>query len=163
MDPGGWNAGRRCGGYRIFAPTLMLHPETWPFVLSAIDPVLSRLWYGGIAIYVVLVPVTLIEAAVRRQKYDVWSMANYSGCVFFFLPSYLSSNGLFLLTAWTVVHGAQYLVVVGFHSLGPPRAQTALARSRLSPLSCSSWQPAYSSGCRATSSATPAIRRSSGW
>ena len=106
------------GGYRIFAPALLLHPQTWPVDLSAIDPLLSQLWYLGIALYAVLIPVTLIGVAIRRRLYTPLTLAVYLGCVFFFLPAYLSTNGLFLIMGWSVAHGIQYLVVLAFHAMG---------------------------------------------
>jgi hypothetical protein len=47
----------------------------------------------------------------------------YLGCVFFFLPAYLSDNPLFLVTSWTVAHGLQYLVMLAFHAGGAVRGE----------------------------------------
>lgn len=106
------------GGYRIFAPALLLNAQCWPFDLSTIDPLLSRLWYGGVAIYALLVPLTLLHVARHYRRYRPLTLTVYVGCVFFFLPAYLSDNGLFLLTSWSVAHGVQYLVFLAVHALG---------------------------------------------
>ncbi len=102
--------------YRAFGPTLMLSPEIWPFDLSFAEPVLSRLWYAGVALYAVLVPVVLVRVLMQRERYPFWTLVNYLGCVFFFLPAYVSDNALFLVTSWTVAHGLQYLVMLAFHA-----------------------------------------------
>jgi hypothetical protein len=115
------------GGYRIFAPALLLNPQRWPFDLSAIDPILSQLWYAGIAIYAVLIPVTLAGIVARWRLYDPLTLTVYLGCVFFFLPTYLSTNGLFLIMSWSVAHGIQYLVVLAFHAMGRVGRPTGLA------------------------------------
>lgn len=102
--------------YHAFAPSLMLPPAQWPFDLSALDPVLSRLWYLGIALYAVVVPAALF-CLLRNRRGHAWSSAIiYLGCVGFFLPTYLSDNALFLVTSWTVAHGVQYLVMLAFHA-----------------------------------------------
>jgi Na+/H+-dicarboxylate symporter len=118
------------GGYRIFAPALLLNPHAWPLDLGVIDPLLSQLWYAGIAIYAVLIPVTIAGVISRRHLYTPLTLAVYLGCVFFFLPTYLSTNGLFLIMGWSVAHGIQYLVVLAFHAMGRvgrPSGWTALA------------------------------------
>jgi hypothetical protein len=108
--------------YRAFAPTLMLAPELWPFDLSPtgdlwfVEPVLSRLWYLGIGLYALLVPLVVMRVIRHRHRYPLWTLVIYLGCVFFFLPAYLSDNALFLVTSWTVAHGLQYLVMLAFHA-----------------------------------------------
>jgi hypothetical protein len=102
--------------YRAFAPTLMLSPELWPFDLSFAEPVLSRLWYGGIGLYALLIPVVAVRVLMRRERYPLGTLVIYLGCVFFFLPAYLSDNALFLVTSWTVADGLQYLVMLAFHA-----------------------------------------------
>lgn len=106
------------GGYHMFAPTLMLHPGPWPLDLEFVDPLFSRLWWGGIAIYAILVPMAVAHVLAHRERYDAMSVALYLGCVFFFLPAYLSTHPLFLLVGWSVAHGAQYLVFLAFHAGG---------------------------------------------
>lgn len=106
------------GGYRIFAPDLMLNRQAWPLDLAFVDPVFSRLWYGGIAIYAVLVPATLLYLYRRRARFRAASALLYLGCVFFFLPAYASREPLFLLVSWSVAHGVQYLVFLAFHAAG---------------------------------------------
>lgn len=106
-------------GYHIFAPVLfLLKPDTWPLDLSAIDPVFSLLWYGGIAIYAVLIPLTLYRVATRWSQYEPLSLAILLGCIFFFLPTYLSTNPLLALVSWAVAHGLQYVLILGFHATG---------------------------------------------
>jgi hypothetical protein len=106
------------GGYRIFAPALLLNADYWPFDLSAVDPLLSKLWYGGIVIYAVLVPATLVHVARNRLRYHPLTLTIYLACVFFFLPTYLSDNALFLITSWSVAHGVQYLIFLAVHAAG---------------------------------------------
>jgi hypothetical protein len=107
--------------YHAFAPTLMLPPAQWPFDLSALDPALSRLWYLGIALYAVVVPLSVLHLVRNRHGHGWWSAVIYLGCVGFFLPTYLSDNALFLVTSWTVAHGVQYLVMLAFHAYGASR------------------------------------------
>jgi hypothetical protein len=116
-------AGGLLVSYRAFAPTLMLAPEIWPFDLAFAEPVLARLWYAGVALYAVLVPVVLVRVLMQRQHYPFWTLVNYLGCVFFFLPAYLSDNALFLVTSWTVAHGLQYLVMLAFHAAAAGRIE----------------------------------------
>ena len=127
------NAGVLAGllvSYRAFAPTLMLSPELWPFDLSFAEPVLSRLWYAGIALYALLIPVVAVRVLMRRARYPLGTLVIYLGCVFFFLPAYLSDNALFLVTSWTVAHGLQYLVMLAFHAGGAGRAEQGLRALR---------------------------------
>jgi hypothetical protein len=116
--------------YRAFAPTLMLSPELWPFDLSFAEPVLSRLWYLGIALYALLVPVVVMRVLRRRARYGPWTVVTYLGCVFFFLPAYLSNNALFLVTSWTVAHGLQYLVMLTFHAGAAGRTERGVRALR---------------------------------
>ena len=116
--------------YRAFAPALMLPPELWPFDLSFAEPVLSRLWYGGIALYALLIPVVLVRVAMQRRRYPFWMLVIYLGCVFFFLPAYLSDNALFLVTSWTVAHGLQYLVMLAFHAGAAGRVEQGVRALR---------------------------------
>lgn len=111
------------GGYHMFAPKLMLHPDAWPLDLDLIDPIFSRLWYGGIAIYALLVPLTISHIVRCIDRYDALSLSIYVACVFFFLPAYLSDDPLFLLVSWSVAHGTQYLVFLAFHAAGKSHGQ----------------------------------------
>jgi hypothetical protein len=111
------------GGYHMFAPRLMLHPEAWPLDLQLVDPLFSRLWYGGIAIYAVLVPLTITHIVRRTDRYDALSLSIYVACVFFFLPAYVSDDPLFLLMSWSVAHGTQYLVFLAVHAAGKSRGR----------------------------------------
>lgn len=120
------------GGYHMFAPKLMLHPEAWPLDAAFIDPMFSRLWYGGIAIFVILVPLTLIHVVRHADRYDALSLPLYLGCVFFFLPAYISDHPLFLLVSWSVAHGVQYLFFLVFHAAA--KAQGRLGVKALIPL-----------------------------
>ena len=52
----------------------------------------------------------------RRRSFPFWLLANYLACVFFFLPIYLSTDPIFLVTSWTVAHGIQYLAILAFHA-----------------------------------------------
>ena len=119
------------GGYRIFAPNLMLNQNAWPLDLAFVDPVFSRLWYGGVAIYVLLVPATALYLIQRQSRYRPLSALLYLGCVFFFLPAYVSRQPLFLLVSWSVAHGLQYLVFLAFHAAG--QAQGRLGARALAP------------------------------
>jgi hypothetical protein len=115
------NAGMLGGffaAYRAFGPSLMLQPDLWPFDLSVLEPMLSRMWLVGIGLYVLLVPITICTVAVRRRGHSLLTVVTYVGSVLFFLPTYLSDNGLFLVTSWTVAHGVQYLVMLTFHAIG---------------------------------------------
>jgi hypothetical protein len=116
--------------YRAFAPTLMLSPELWPLDLAFVEPVLSRLWYLGVALYAVLVPVVLVGVMRRPHRYPFWTLVTYLGCVFFFLPAYLSDNPLFLVTSWSVAHGLQYLVMMAFHAGAAGRIEGGLKALR---------------------------------
>lgn len=116
------NAGNVAGllaGYHIFAPVLFtLKPQTWPLDLAGIDPVFSLLWYGGIAIYAVLIPLTVYRIATQWTRYEPLSLAILLGCIFFFLPTYLSTDPLIALVSWAVAHGLQYVLILGFHAAG---------------------------------------------
>lgn len=120
------------GGYHIFAPGLMLNQNAWPLDLAFVDPIFSRLWYGGVAIYAILIPATVLYLIQRRPDYSPLSALLYLSCVFFFLPAYLSREPLFLLVSWSVAHGAQYLVFLAFHAAG--QAHGRLGLSALAPL-----------------------------
>lgn len=130
------NAGNIAGllaGYHIFAPVMfLLKPETWPQDLTPIDPVFSLLWYGGIAIYAMLIPAMIWRIVTQWRKYDLMSLLILLGCVFFFLPTYLSSNPLLALVSWAVAHGLQYVLILGFHAVG--RASARPGRIGLWPL-----------------------------
>jgi len=115
------------GGYHMFAPTLMLDVAAWPLDVTPIDPVFSRLWYGGALIFAVLVPVTAFHVVRHRDRYDGLSLALYLGCVFFFVPAYLSDHPLFLLVSWSIAHGVQYLVFVAYHAAGKTHGRLGLS------------------------------------
>src|SRR5258708_20726547 len=114
------------GGYHMFAPGLMLHPDAWPLDAAVIDPIFSRGWYGGIAIYTILMPLTVIHVLRHADRYDRLSLPLYLGCVFFFLPAYISDHPLFLLVSWSVAHGVQYLVFLAFHAAGKAHGRLGL-------------------------------------
>jgi hypothetical protein len=116
--------------YRAFAPALMLPSELWPLDLAFAEPLLSRLWYLGVALYALLIPLVLVRVLMRRRRSPFWTLTIYLGCVFFFLPAYLSDNALFLVTSWTVAHGLQYLVMLAFHAGAAGRAQQGLRTFR---------------------------------
>lgn len=136
FERGALNAGNIAGllaGYHIFAPVLfMLNPQTWPLDLSAVDPVFSLLRYGGIAIYVMLIPLTIWHVGMHWRQYEPLSLAILLGCIFFFLPTYLSADPLIALVSWAVAHGLQYVLILGFHAAG--RASDRNRRFRLWPL-----------------------------
>ncbi len=129
------------GAYRTFAPDLLLNANAWPFDLSDIDPIFSRLWYGGVAIYALLAPLTLGYVLTRRSQYRPLSALLYLSCVFFFFPAYMANRPLYLFSSWLVAHGVQYLVFVAFHAAGRARGRPGLRA--LGPL-------AVFSGCLAT-------------
>ncbi|HZY51754.1 MAG TPA: hypothetical protein VFE73_00865 [Reyranella sp.] len=104
------------GAYRAFAPSLMLPPDRWPFDMARVDPLLSQLWLVGAALYIVLIPAVAVHVIRRRRSFPFWLLANYLACVFFFLPIYLSTDPIFLVTSWTVAHGIQYLAILAFHA-----------------------------------------------
>lgn len=116
------NAGNIAGllaGYHIFAPVMFtLKPQTWPLDLSGIDPFFSLLRYGGLAIYAVLIPCTIFYLVANWRKHEPMALAVFLGCVFFFLPTYLSADPLLVLVAWAVAHGLQYVLILGFHAAG---------------------------------------------
>lgn len=104
------------GAYRAFASqSFLLNPGTWPLDLSLVDPVLSRLWYGGAAIYVGLAPVVALHICRHWRPGRRLALTLYGSGVFFFLPMYLSRDPLFTLGTWAFSHGLQYLVVLAFH------------------------------------------------
>ena len=115
------------GGYHMFAPTLMLDPAGWPLDLARFDPIFSRLWYGGAAIFAALIPATAIHILRNRTRYDGLSLALYLGCVFFFMPAYVSDHPLFLLVSWSTAHGVQYLIFVAYHAAGKAHGRLGLA------------------------------------
>lgn len=116
------NAGNIAGllaGYHIFAPVMFtLKPQTWPLDLSRIDPFFSLLRYGGLAIYAVLIPCMIYYIAANWRRHEPMALVVFLGCVFFFLPTYLSTNPLLVLVAWAVAHGLQYVLILGFHAAG---------------------------------------------
>jgi hypothetical protein len=116
------NAGNIAGllaGYHIFAPVMFtLNPQTWPLDLSEIDPVFALLRYGGLAIYAVLIPFTLYYLFANWRRHEPMALAIFLGCVFFFLPTYLSTDPLLVLVAWAVAHGLQYVLILGLHAAG---------------------------------------------
>lgn len=124
------NAGNIAGlfaGYHIFAPVLFtLKPQTWPLDLSGIDPIFSLLWYGGIAIYAVLIPLVIWRLLTRWRSYEPLSLAVLLGCIFFFLPTYLSADPVVALVSWAVAHGLQYVLILGFHAAGRSTARRGL-------------------------------------
>src|SRR5205814_9956363 len=86
--------------------------------MSVLKSLLSRMWLVGIVLYVLLVPITIWAVTARWRRHSLLTLVTYVGSVFFFLPTYLSDNGLFLVTSWTVAHGAQYLVMLTYHAIG---------------------------------------------
>lgn len=116
------NAGNIAGllaGYHIFAPVMFtLNPQTWPLDLSEIDPVFSLLRYGGLAIYAVLIPFSLYYLIANWRRHEPFALVIFLGCVFFFLPTYLSTDPLLVLVAWAVAHGLQYVLILGLHAAG---------------------------------------------
>jgi hypothetical protein len=114
------------GAYRIFAPDLLLDADAWPLDFSDVHPVFSRLWYGGVAIYALLIPASLAYVLARRSQYQPLSGLLYLSCVFFFLPAYVADKPLLLFTSWLVAHGVQYLVFVAFHAAGQARGRFGL-------------------------------------
>jgi hypothetical protein len=121
------NAGNVAGllaGYHIFAPVLFtLNPQTWPLDLSRVDPVFSLFRYGGLAIYAVLIPCTLYYLVANWRRHEPFALVIFLGCVFFFLPTYLSTDPLLVLVAWAVAHGLQYVLILGLHAAGRATGQ----------------------------------------
>jgi hypothetical protein len=121
------NAGNVAGllaGYHIFAPVMFtLNPQTWPLDLSRVDPVFSLLRYGGLAIYAVLIPCTLYYLVANWRRHEPMALVIFLGCVFFFLPTYLSTDPLLVLVAWAVAHGLQYVLILGLHAAGRATGQ----------------------------------------
>jgi hypothetical protein len=107
--------------YSVFAPALMLNQKAYPFDLSVINAPFSDLWYVGAAIMAALVPTSLYYAYSYRSKFEPHTLATYLASVFFYLPIFVSTNPLFTLTVWTVAHGLQYIVFLGFHAAGKPK------------------------------------------
>ncbi len=130
------NAGNIAGllaGYHIFAPVMFtLKPQTWPLDLSVIDPVFSLLRYGGLAIYAVLIPFTLYYLVTNWRRHEPFALVIFLGCVFFFLPTYLSTDPLLVLVAWAVAHGLQYVLILGLHAAGRATGQPADSSGRFS-------------------------------
>ena len=62
-----------CAAYSLFAPTLMLNLNAFPFDVSNINDVFSKGWYLGAAINIVLVPLTIWHVWSNRQQYDGYS------------------------------------------------------------------------------------------
>jgi hypothetical protein len=115
------------GAYRAFAPqSFLLDPETWPLDVSQVDPVLSRLWYGGAVIHLVVVPITLVHIVRHWTPGSRLALTLYGSSVFFFLPMYLSRDPLFTLGTWAFAHGLQYLVVLAFHVAGRAQSRRGL-------------------------------------
>jgi len=115
------------GAYDAFAPqAFMLNQATWQLDLSAIDPIFSRFKYVGGAIFAVLFPMTVSHILVQWQRRDALPLVLYGSSVFFFLPMYLSSDPLFAVGTWAFAHGAQYLVVLGFHAAGRAQARSGI-------------------------------------
>ncbi|QDO98608.1 hypothetical protein FNB15_15560 [Ferrovibrio terrae] len=116
------NAGNVAGllaGYHIFAPVMFtLNPQTWPLDLSRVDPVFSLFRYGGLAIYAVLIPCMLYYLVANWRRHEPFALVIFLGCVFFFLPTYLSTDPLLVLVAWAVAHGLQYVLILGLHAAG---------------------------------------------
>ncbi|PJI44430.1 hypothetical protein [Ferrovibrio sp.] len=116
------NAGNIAGllaGYHIFAPVMFtLNRQTWPLDLSEIDPVFSLLRYGGLVIYAVLIPFTVYYLIANWRRHEPFALVIFLGCVFFFLPTYLSTDPLLVLVAWAVAHGLQYVLILGLHAAG---------------------------------------------
>lgn len=121
------NAGNIAGllaGYHIFAPVMFtLNPQTWPLDLSLVDPVFSLFRYGGLAIYAVLIPCTLYYLVANWRRHEPFALVILLGCVFFFLPTYLSTDPLLVLVAWAVAHGLQYVLILGLHAAGRATGQ----------------------------------------
>lgn len=121
------NAGNIAGllaGYHIFAPVMFtLNPQTWPLDLSRVDPVFSLFRYGGLAIYAVLIPCTLYYLVATWRRHEPMALVIFLGCVFFFLPTYLSTDPLLVLVAWAVAHGLQYVLILGLHAAGRAAGQ----------------------------------------
>lgn len=121
------NAGNFAGllaGYHIFAPVMFtLNPRTWPLDLSKIDPMFSLLRYGGLAIYAVLIPLSLYYLVTNWRRHEPFALVIFLGCVFFFLPTYLSADPLLVLVAWAVAHGLQYVLILGLHAAGRATGQ----------------------------------------
>jgi hypothetical protein len=107
--------------YSVFAPALMLDQKAFPFDLSVVNAPFSDLWYVGAAIMAALVPTSLYYAYRYRSKFEPYTLATYLASVFFYLPIFVSTNPLFTLTVWTVAHGLQYIVFLGFHAAGKPK------------------------------------------
>jgi hypothetical protein len=113
--------------YAVFAPALMLNPKVYPFDLSLIDPVFRRGWYVGLAMNVALVPAVIWHLIQNRQRYDAATAVTYAAAAFFYLPVFITRNPLIALAAWTVAHGLQYLVILGFHAASRPRPLISFA------------------------------------
>jgi hypothetical protein len=113
--------------YAVFAPGLMLNPRVYPFDLSMIDPVLQLGWYVGLAINVALVPMVAWHMIGNWRDYDPPTAVIYLAAAFFYLPVFVTRNPLIALTAWTVAHGLQYLVILAFHAASRPRPLLATA------------------------------------
>lgn len=116
------NAGNVAGllaGYHIFAPVMFtLNRQTWPLDLSSIDPIFSLFRYGGLAIYAVLLPCAVYYLFSNWRRHEPFALTIFLGCVFFFLPTYLSNDPLLVLVAWAVAHGLQYVLILGLHAAG---------------------------------------------
>jgi len=113
--------------YSLFAPALMLNQKVFPFDLSEVNEPFSRLWYLGAVIMAGLVPTSLCYAYVKRTEFDSYTLVTYLAAVFFYLPIFVSRNPLYMLTVWTVAHGLQYIVFLGFHAVGKPRPLLSVA------------------------------------
>lgn len=109
------------GAYSVFAPALMLDQELYPLPVSYVDPVMSKLWYAGAALYAVLTAVVTVHVARHWHEYPRETLLLYLAAVFFYLPVFISNNPAYTLGAFTNAHGLQYLAFLLFHAIGSSR------------------------------------------
>lgn len=117
------------GSYSVFAPTLMLNRDLFPFDLTHFDYTFSLIYKLGSFLYIVLIPVVFWYLLINSHKF------NYRHCllllisIFFFLPLYLSDNPSYSLASYTTAHGLQYLLFLLFHSLANTNSKLVFLNS----------------------------------
>ncbi|MEK9969337.1 MAG: hypothetical protein VW600_09380, partial [Ferrovibrio sp.] len=68
--------------------------------------------------YAILIPFTVYYLIANWRRHEPFALAIFLGCVFFFLPTYLSTDPLLVLVAWAVAQGLQYVLILGLHAAG---------------------------------------------